>query len=296
MTDAVADQQPLVPPAPSDVAVAAAEHTPGEGFTPNQLFAFSRWVHVGVDAETCDHAEDGECDNDQHFHAWCRLPNQFQHESIREKAMAAKARRIRLLKDPESDAHTIMEFALDEVRATGDADGIIEEIIRKDTLSVHLTAVEELKGDEEFAHIDEDRERLRVLEGQSEEERNVEELEHLRRHVAHFEEVVAAKKQDIEGPQREGLAKNDLEALIDIVRQDRIERDGARQFMDTFSRWQWFLGTMKQPTPAKAVDFKGQRYFASIEHLEATADEVIHALDIAFAELETRLAAQGKGS
>jgi hypothetical protein len=294
--DTATAQPALVSPTPSELEVEAAEHSPGEEYTPEKLFELSRWIHVGEGAEECPHATDGECEDVTHFHAWCRLPNQFQHEAIREKALAAKARRIRLLKDPESDAYVIVEFALDELRATGDIDSIVEEIVRKDTMKVHLAAVTEMRESEEFAHIEEDRERLRSLEAEPEETRNADEVESLRRHIKLFEDTLAQKKEEVEGPHREGLKQNSLDDLLDMVRQDRIERDGSRQFMDIFSRWVWFLGTMRKATPPKAANYESERYFASIKHMEVTADEVLNALDNTFAELEARLAAQGKGS
>jgi hypothetical protein len=295
-TENTTQQPPLVPPAPPEAEVVAAEHSEAEDRTPEKLFRFSRWLHIGVGAEECEHKEDGTCEDPQHFHAWCRLPNQFQHESIREKALAAKARRIRTLKDPESDGHTIVEFALDELRATGDTEAIVAEILQKDRMKRHIAVVEELKATEEFEHIDEDRERLRALEGEPEETRPADEFATLQRHVGEFEETVVQKKDEAEEPEKQALMQRSLDDLIDMVRQDRIERDGARQFMDTFGRWEWFIGTMKTPTPAKAMDYENQRYFASIKHLEATADEVLNALDITFAGLEAELAAVGKGS
>lgn len=293
--DTATAQPSLVPPTPTPEEVAASEHSPGEGYNPSRLFEFSRWIHIGEGSEECEHKEDGKCEDGRHFHAWCRIPNQFQHEAIREKAMAAKARKIRALKDPESDAHTILEFALDELKAANDPEGLVDEILKKDHMNVHLAAVNELKATEEFAHIDDDEERARALRNESEETRNNEELAQLEKHLTEFEEQVIAKRQEVEGPHREGLMQNDLDALIDMVRQDRIERAGKLQFMEIFSRWAWFLGTMKKVTVAKAMDYEETRYFASIKHLEATADEVLNTLDSVFADLEARMAAQGKG-
>jgi hypothetical protein len=49
------------------------------------------------------------CANPDHFHAWIRLPNKFQHADIHAKALASKARRMRALRDPESDASVVMD-------------------------------------------------------------------------------------------------------------------------------------------------------------------------------------------
>jgi hypothetical protein len=288
------DQPALVqePPAPQEVA--AAEHSPGEQRTPDRIFRLSTYLHVGVGAEECEHREDGKCQDPQHFHAWCRLPNQFQHDSIREKALAAKARRIRVLKDPESDAYTIVEFALDELRATGDRETLIEEVIQKDTFRNFMAVVNELKDEEEFKTADEDRERLRALEEMPEESRPADEYNELAKHVAEFDALIKQRRDEIEAPMREGLQQNDMEALIDMARQDRIEKDGARAFMDAFSRWEWFFGTMKPKDPDKP-GFPSERSFSSIEHMESAADEVLNALDNTFGNLEATLAS-GKGS
>src|SRR5262245_8571172 len=75
---------------------------------PGELFKFSAWVHIGVGADECEHAQTGNCADPGHFHAWCRLPNQFQHQDIRERALAAKARRIRQLRDPATDGYDVL--------------------------------------------------------------------------------------------------------------------------------------------------------------------------------------------
>jgi hypothetical protein len=85
--------------------------------SPNQLFRYSAWVHVGDGAQDCATAEIG-CTDPGHFHAWCRLPNQLQHEDIRERALAAKARRIRQMRDPEADAHEILELDMAELETS----------------------------------------------------------------------------------------------------------------------------------------------------------------------------------
>jgi hypothetical protein len=72
------------------------------------------------------------CGNPLHFHAWCRLPNQLQHEDIRERALAAKARRIRQLRDPECDAYQILESDMSELLRIGDEGLIVDELANKD--------------------------------------------------------------------------------------------------------------------------------------------------------------------
>src|SRR6059058_472198 len=82
----------------------------------SELFRWSDYVHVGTDADTCEHAEDGMCADPQHFHAWVCLPNTFQIRDIADKARAAKARKVRALRDPESDSYAVLEEDLAELR------------------------------------------------------------------------------------------------------------------------------------------------------------------------------------
>src|SRR3954451_1473894 len=56
-------------------ASAAAEHA-----TAAQMFQFSTYLHVGPGAEGCE--DFASCADPLHFHAWCRLPNKFQHKDI----------------------------------------------------------------------------------------------------------------------------------------------------------------------------------------------------------------------
>src|SRR4051812_13441277 len=86
-----------------EAAPAEPERSDSTSRDRSQMFEFSGYVHVGPGAKECEHGEDGECDNAVHFHAWTRLPNPFQQQAIREKANAAKARKRRVLRDPESD-------------------------------------------------------------------------------------------------------------------------------------------------------------------------------------------------
>src|SRR3954465_4912909 len=100
--------------------------------SPDQLFRYSAWVHVGAGAERCEEGETGPCGNPLLFHAWCRLPNQLQHQEIRERALAAKARRIRQLRDPESDAAQILASDMDELRRVASHEDLVDELVRKD--------------------------------------------------------------------------------------------------------------------------------------------------------------------
>lgn len=266
-----------------------AEHSPAETRDSSQLFEFSRFIHVGPGADSCPDGEDGSCSENHHVHMWIRLPNPFQHTSIREKAMAAKARRLRLLRDPESDARTIIEGAIEEVVAHGDRDALIDEIANKDFLEDHLRATRNVQDEEEFEHIEEDQERLRALRAMDPDQRPAEEVGELETHCAKFTERVNEERGKIQDPIRESVAEKTLDELVQIVREDRIQRDAQAMFNETYSRWEWYVACLKPRDPMKGLP--NERYFASIDQLRDCAPEVYNALDYHFTHLE---AAQGR--
>lgn len=266
-----------------------AEHSPAETRDSSQLFEFSRYVHVGPAAEDCPDGENGNCDNHLHVHLWIRLPNPFQHSSIREKAQAAKARRIRLLRDPESDARTIIDGALAEIVARDDRESLIEEIANKDFMADHLKAMRTVMEDEEFAHTEEDQERHRALREMDPTERPQEEYEELQSHLAKFNKRVTEERDKLQAPLRESVENEPIEKLVEMVREDRIQADSQIVFNDSYSKWEWFVGTLKPRDPAKGLP--NERYFGSIDQLAAMPPEVYNALDYHYTQIE---AAQGR--
>lgn len=276
-------------PAPVESPEAQAEHSPAETRDSSQLFEFSRYVHVGPGADDCPEGENGQCDNSLHVHMWIRLPNPFQHTSIREKAAAAKARRLRLLRDENSDARTIIEGAIEEMVAHGDKDALIEEIANKDFLTDHLKATRNVQEEEGFEHIEEDQERLRALRNMDPEQRPEEEYDELERHCTEFVEHVNAERAKLQDPIRESVGEHGLDELVELVREDRIQRDAGAVFNEVYSRWEWFVSCLKPRDPANGLP--SERYFASIDQLRDCAPEVYNALDYHFTHLE---AAQGQ--
>lgn len=292
----LSDPQAPPPSAEEEKKIAAAEHSPAEGRTPDKIFKLSEFVHVGQGAAECEERETGTCTNPHHFHAWCRIPNQLQHDTIREKAMAAKARRMRVLKDKESDAYEVLELGLEELRATGDTEAMIELIVSRDVVKDHKNAIKAVREEERFEHIEEDQERLRALEAMEEDQRPDDEYNHLKTHCKEFEEEVARVRRQSQEPVRESLRQRPVDELIDMIREHRIERDAAGIFMDTFSQWEWYLGTMKpKPITPSDPNWPTQRYWGSIDAMRESADEVLNALDNAFGAMEAELAVQGKG-
>jgi hypothetical protein len=257
--------------------------------TPAQLFRYSTWLHVGAGAEQCEDVDEqaGEvtCANPLHFHAWCRLINQFQHREIREKALAARARRVRQLRDPTSDSRAILEDDIDTiVRQPGALDALVDELVDKDFLKDYFEARRDLHefedehGERPWQTIEQDRARYEQLKSLDEAERPSEEFTELENHLLAHAAAASAAHDAIREPKRQALAARDINDLADMVREQRIAQEGQAEFNHIYSSWQWYVGTLRTPG--------GPRRFESMEAMEAAAPEVIEALGETFSDLE----------
>src|SRR3954467_14400079 len=133
-------------PAPADTAANTTPETKPTAATQprKELFRWSDWVHVGDGAEECLHRTDGACKNEDHFHAWIRLPNPYQRKDILEKARAARARRMRTLRDTESDARAVIDDDLDTIRQDGDKGILVDELIYARSQEIAFEATREV--------------------------------------------------------------------------------------------------------------------------------------------------------
>jgi hypothetical protein len=263
----------------------AVEHTPAEHATPQEMFRYSAFVHVGAGAAECEDGENGSCGNPTHFHAWCRLPNQHQHGSIREKAMAAKARKIRQLRDPDTDGYLVLESELDE--AAGQPEKLINELVNKDFFRDRIEAMRDLtEQDEQFATIRADQERFAALMDTAEDQRNADEFGELEKHVGEFTRLLEERVAERQGPLRESLASKTPDELRNLVRADRVNREASMEFQRVYSLWEQFVCTLR---PAESGT-PSARVFNEVTDLQAAAPEVIDALDDIFTELESSLA------
>lgn len=256
-----------------------------------ELFKYSSYVHVGPGAEGCEHGTDGACSDAGHFHAWCRMPNQFQHTDIRQRAMAAKARRIRQMRDPASDSNAILEADMDELARTASHDELVDAVIAHDWWKRQLQASQDAEEDERFEHIDRDRERWQELTAMDPEARPREEFAELERHFAAFGEAIEKRVAELEGPLRDALSARDTNDLVDMIREERISSEASQAFMDTYSKWEWYAGTLIPARPTPSI-----RAFQTVEDLEGAAPEVVEALRATFAELETNLQRSLRGN
>lgn len=271
------------------------------------IFRYSGYVHAGPDAKECEDRLNGSCGNPLHFHAYLRLPNQLQHQDIREKALAAKARRIRVLRDPEADASAVLEGDLYEIERTGDKDAIVEELVQKNWWRDHMTAMNDVEDTEEFATMPKDRERYAELEAMPEDRRPAEEWRELVHRMTEFGDKVEARRRELQQPQRDALSGKSMGDLITILRDDRVNAEASAIFMQTYNKWEWYVGTYKVPKATEeqvdaiargeAGPRATERYWSEIAAMEDAEPEVIEAVAEAYADLERSLqGSSGKAS
>lgn len=269
---------------PRERPVAAAERNTAK------LFQWSQWLHVGEGAEECDERYTGRCQNEDHFHAWCRLPNALQNKDITEKALAAKARRLRALKDPESDAYAIFETDLDELRESDDRDQAVREAAGDDPFDA-LTANADVLERPEFEHQEQDREEWLRLLTVPVEDRDEEEFERLSKQMDAFNEAANARLREIREPKRRMLTDLPWDELIERVRKVRLENWTQLTYQEVYNYWTWYIGTLRPAgvkpdgNPKRPTD----RYFTSIEQLKSSPGEVVAALGQVYMNLRERM-------
>lgn len=256
--------------------------------SPSHLFQWSGYIHVGPTAEECPDGTNGKCENPHHFHAWCRLPNQFQQRDIVEKCQAAKARRIRLLRDPDTDAHEALEGDLREIAGTEDTETVIQEIVEKDWQVDFLEASKDVEEMEEFANYQQDREEFQRLRALPEDQRG-EEFEHLTQHILNYSQELTRQVEEKQKPKKDALADRSMDELITMIRNDRIEASGTEAYMHTYSFWSWFVGTLKPVESGRPKE----RVYKHIDDLRQESEEVIDELKAKFEALHSAMAQRG---
>lgn len=213
-----------------------------------KMYKWSSYLHVGEGAAECEHATDGACTDPAHFHAWCRLSNPLQHEDIRKKGQAAKARKIREYKDPESDASVTLDQELVQINDEVFMDQLIDELLAREFGDDYIQARDEVGDREEFEHIDQDREefaRLTAAEDEIPDDERSDEWKQLRKHVESHVDAVRTRLDELQKPRREELASRGPDALVQLVREKRVEEAANIAFLDVYNIWQWFVGTYK---------------------------------------------------
>lgn len=275
--------------------------------TVKDLFEYSSWVHVGDGAEACEHRHDDKCAEEGHFHAWVRLANPYQVRDINEKAKAAQARRLRALRDPESDAAVILENELEEMREaanSGALDMLVNEIVEQDHAEDLIRATRSVRdlddpswepdeeGDGEqvapklYANIEQDFEEYQRQLRMDEDQRG-EDFPELVRTVEAYTAAMNDELKSLKDERRGELSSRPLDDLMEIIRKDRRDSDAAEAYLNTYHSWTMFTCTFKpclKGTPNERVFTD----FMKMKH--ETPDVVLRALRTAFESLEGRLA------
>lgn len=242
---------------------------------------------------------DGRCSNPDHYHAWLRIPNQFQRNEVREKALAARARRKRLIETPGTDAYEIFESGLADVRRAVEEGGA--NIVKDELLGVHrmtdqIDAYQTVTAREEWEHIGDDRARLAELEEQIA-ETGVEpddELVMLRDRCMRYLEQVNAEEAALREPREIEIDTFSAEQLMQRVRDVRLESETLSEFIHAESWNEWLLGTHE--TTRNAKGHHRTRKYPTAEALHEEAPEVLDELQIAFADLKEPIAVRAEGN
>lgn len=299
----IADHQDEV-----EAAVAASHPSEPAALNASQpkMFRYSAYLHVGPGADQCEHREDGECVDPEHFHAWCRLPNKFQHRDLYTKATAAKARRLRQLQDESSDAREVLESEIDAFRGDAHIETIIDDLLKAEWAADYVNAVKEVGEREEYEHISADRERFVEL-GETEAEKPAdeqsEEFLELTRHIAAWSKAIADELGNLQEPKRQAMRDMGREQLIDQLRQRRMGQVADQLYLHVYNQWEWFICTM-QVKKNTATGRPFERYWQQMGTIEdpepgsmwSESPEVIDALQVAYDELERALQAGVQGN
>lgn len=259
--------------------------TPAEA-EPDSLYKFSEWCHVGAGAAAEQFEDDrfDRCENPAHFHAWCRIPNDFQEREIRDHARAAAARKKRQMRLDGTDANAILEGNLEELRDEDEWREItVSELVGSVWFEAYNTAVREVRdvdaddADEDeaetpvgklFVGIDADMTRLQRLLGDGAEDGD--ELSELRAHVASYTVKVQEHVEALIKPKQtmwESLGDMDL---LDTLRKARVKRAGAEEYLHHFEAHVWLA--------CSYTHVNGEPCFADLKAMEKAPAEVLRGL------------------
>jgi hypothetical protein len=264
------------------------------------LFKWTSWVHVGEGAAECEQRFEG-CTEEEHFHAWVRLPNPYEIRDLTDKARAAQARRLRMLRDPESDAYVVLENDIEELRSIS-KELLANELIDRDWQEDYQEAIREVdalddeswepgEDDEDltppkrFAHIDQDREEYNRQRQLPEDQRS-DTFGELEKSMAAYGEAIEVAMKQRQEPKRDRLIQRGRDELIEMIRRARVESAGEQEFLHEFNTWQWYVCTFRP----KAKGTPNQRYWTSVAQMKyETPPEVIEAVQATFRNLEERM-------
>lgn len=276
--------------------------TPSEK-APASLYRYSAWIHVGHGAEGCSEVDEAggvsRCGDPSHFHSWCRIPNPLQEEDIRQRSLAAKARRVRQIRTQGSDANEILEMELETLQGEPDAkERMANEVVGSDWAEDYMAAVRQTRdlddagegvdeGTKLFEHIDNDKDRYTILAALPAAEREEDEFLDLQTHLAEYETRCREYFDAIQKPKRDTYLAMDELDLLNLVRRKRIERIGTEEFVRAFDTHMWL-------SCAYTDENSGQPSFRDLDHLKNASSPVLTALAEIFVDLQkTSQAAAG---
>jgi hypothetical protein len=266
----------------------------------SHLFQWSTFVNVGPGAEKCEHARDGACEDAEHFHCWLCLPNVFQNRDIRDKALAAKARKRRALMldgsvagTEPSDASLILEEQIDAWTLTDETYGVlIERIAQRNVERGYSDIVEELNKTERYEHRGQDLEEWRRQSALAEEQRT-EEYARLEKDMEDYREefeVLCLARHEREVTV---LRHEPRDAVLEIERRFQIDGLSSESFTHIYYTWAYYTCAR---VPDADDPFPTKRVFATPEALKGSPPEVIEALADNFRSLETRTKGRGEAA
>lgn len=269
----------------SDTDIDPNVPTPAEA-APASLYGYATWVHVPFEA-----SDDPECWDPEGFHAWCRLPNKLQFRTIRDRALAAKARKLRQLRLDGTDGNEIIEAGIEELFLEEDfKTAAVDELMSKEWAANYLEAValaqripdpegEDDELDKLFAHIEDDQIRYNRLQALPVEDRNMDEWDELAKRLTDYQEAVNREFDGLVAPKRASLLALDEDKLADMVRRDRMKAVADDEYHYTYSIQEILSCTYTDDKACKQV-------YASLAKLELESPEIVQALEEAFSRLE----------
>ena len=301
------EQEPTeVDHAPPVEEAPAPTPEPAQNATVAKMFKFSQYIDVGEGAADCEHSRDGACEDPEHFHAWCRLPNPIQQESIRKKGAAAKARLIRRYADRDSDESVVLDSELSTMADTVFIGGLIDELLASQFTTDYIEADQNVRESEPFEHYNEDQNeyaRLEPSEGQKPVDEQSEEFKELAAHATAFVEALRKEVEAIQGPKREDFKSRSVDEIVELVRSKRIDGLSDNEFLDTFNTWVWLVGTfrveihpaLRRPTK-QTWETLGVADAPEAGTMFAEAPEVIAKLRETYGELQVALQRASSGN
>jgi hypothetical protein len=275
----------------TEVTPETVEPLPAEA-APGSLYEYAKWIHVGPGADGCEHCADGQCDDNGHFHAWCRQPNDFQEREIGQRALAAKARKIRQLRLGGSDSNEVLETLLEELVQEADFKSLAAaELVGYDWADDLLAATRLVRDQDDpsedageddklFAHIDEDEQRFVKLSSLDPEEREGDEFLELQEHLAAYHNAVGAALEGITKPKMDSYEAMEETDLLNLLRRKRIEHQGRLEFNHWYTTHKWLSCSYDQ--------VEGLPVFADLAALTSAPDKVISALRETYGSLDRK--------